>query len=73
VLSRFKEDVRADRTDHEFSVGAVLAIRTGLFVDLAYQYRNRVLDSTVEDARENEQFTRNEILLSVTYQPTLRF
>jgi len=72
-LSKFKEGERADRTDQQFSVGAVLAIRAGLFVDLSYQYRNRIFDSTVEDDRENGQFTRNEILLSVTYQPTLRF
>jgi hypothetical protein len=72
-FSNYDEDVRADRTDHRLSAGAVLAIRAGLFVDLTYQYRNRTFDNTPEDDGTDDEYSRNEIILSVTYQPTLRF
>ncbi len=73
ALSNFQEGVRADRTDHRFSAGVVFAIRAGLFIDLTYQLRNRVFDSTVSEMREDDEFTRNEVILSVTYRPTFRF
>jgi hypothetical protein len=73
AYSNYQEDVRSDRADQQLSVGAVLAIRAGWFVNLTYEYRNRALDSTPEDNREDEEFSRNVILLSVTYQPTFRF
>ncbi len=72
ALSNFQEGERADRVDHRFSVGAVFAVRAGLFIDLTYQLRNRVFDSTVGEPREGDEFTRNEVILSVTYRPTLR-
>ncbi|ETX02225.1 MAG: hypothetical protein ETSY1_04375 [Candidatus Entotheonella factor] len=72
-LSNFQEDERADRTDHRFSIGAVFAIRAGLFVDLTYQHRNRKFDSTPGENREDGEFTRNEVILSLTYRPTFRF
>jgi hypothetical protein len=71
--SNFQQDVRADRTDHRLRVSAVFAIRAGLFVDLTYQYRNRAFDSTVVENREDEEFSRNEVILSMSYRPTLRF
>lgn len=67
------EGERADRVDHRFSAGAVLAIRAGLFVELAYEFRTRILDSTVGDNRENDEFSRNEVFLRMTYRPTFRF
>ncbi len=73
ALSNFKEGARSDRIDHRFSIGAVFAIRAGLFVDLTYQLRTRDFDSTMNEPRENDEFTRNEIILRVTYRPTLRF
>ncbi len=73
ALSNFQQSERADRTDHRLRVGAVFTIRAGLFVDLAYQHRNRKFDSTATEIREDGEFTRNEVILSVTYRPTFRF
>jgi hypothetical protein len=73
AYSNYQEDVRSDRADQQLSVGAVLAIRAGWFVNLTYEYRDRAFDTTPEDNREDEEFSRNQILLSVTYQPTFRF
>ncbi len=73
ALSNFQEGERADRVDHRFSIGAVFAVRAGLFIDLTYQLRTRDFDSTPTEPRENDEFTRNEVILSVTYRPTLRF
>jgi hypothetical protein len=72
-FSNYQEDVRADRTEHRLQAGAVLTIRAGLFVDLTYQYHYRSYDDTPESNRRDEEYSRNEILLSVTYRPTLRF
>jgi len=73
-FSNYQEDVRADRTDHRLEAGAVLTIRAGLFVDLTYQYHNRTYDDTPESSgRDGEEYSRNEVILSVAYRPTLRF
>ena len=69
----YQEGDRADRADQRFRGGFVFTIRDWLFIDLVYQYRNRAFDSTVVDDRERNEFTRNEVILSVTYKPTLRF
>ncbi len=73
AISSFQEGARADRTDHRFSASAVFAIRAGLFIDLTYQFRTRDFDSTIGENREDDEFTRNEVILSVTYRPTFRF
>ena len=73
AYSDYRQSERSDRTDHQLTAGAVLAIRAGLFVNLTYEYRDRAFDSTTGDNREGEEYTRNEILLSVTYKPTFRF
>ncbi len=73
AVSNFQQSVRSDRVDHRFSAGAVFAIRAGLLVDLTYQYRTRDFDSTMLENREDDDFTRNEVILSVTYRPTFRF
>lgn len=73
AVSNFWEDARSDRIDHRFGVGAVFAIRAGLFIDLAYQHRTREFQSTMGENREDDEFSRNEVILSVTYRPTFRF
>jgi len=73
AISDYKEGDRADRLDQQFMVGAVLTVRAGIFVDLTYRYRDRGYDSTVEENRDFDEFSRNEVLLSVTYRPTFRF
>jgi hypothetical protein len=71
--ANYQEGERADRTDHRLLLGAVMTIRAGLFVNLTYEYRYRDYDNTIEDDRSSDEFSRNEILLSLTYQPTFRF
>ena len=68
----YQEGNRADRTDQRFRGGLVFTVRTWLFIDLMYQYRDRAFDSAAEN-RERSEYTRNEVMLSVTYRPTLRF
>ena len=68
----FQEGGVADRTDQRFRGGLVFTVRTWLFIDLMYQYRDRAFDSA-RTSREDDEYTRNEVMLSVTYRPTLRF
>ncbi len=68
ALSNFQEDARSDRTDQRLSISAIFAIRAGLFVDLTYQLRDRAFDSTAEELREIDEFTRNEVILRVSYR-----
>jgi hypothetical protein len=73
AVSDYTEDERSDRLDQQFSIGAVLTVRAGIFVDLTYRYRDRDYDSTDQESRDDDEFTRNEVFLSVTYRPTFRF
>jgi hypothetical protein len=73
AYSDYHEEERADLTDNRLTLGAVLTIRTGIFVSLTYEYRDRAFDNTPEDDRSLDEFSRNQIFLGVTYKPTFRF
>jgi hypothetical protein len=62
-----------DRTDHRFDVASRLIFRAGWSVALSYEYRTRSFENVVGNNREDDEFTRNRVFLSVTYGPTFRF
>ena len=69
----FDESIRPDRTDHRAFFESRLIFRKGWSVALSYEYRTRSFEDEAETSRENDEFTRNRVFLSVTYGPTFRF
>ena len=71
----FDESDEPDRTDHRVRVEARLFLRTALSVGLGYDYRTRSFESVddIMNSREDDEFTRNQVFLNVTYGPTFRF
>jgi hypothetical protein len=62
-----------DRTDHRFEAEARLVLRAGLSMALSYEYRTRRFENVIGSNREDDEFTRNAVFLSLTYGPTFRF
>jgi hypothetical protein len=61
---------RADRTNHRLAFISQFILRQGLSLDLTYEFRARRFGS---GRPEDEEFDRNQVMLSVTYAPPLRF
>jgi hypothetical protein len=68
-VSNFDESDRADRTNHHLTFISQFLLRQGLSLDLTYRFRARRFDG----GQSNDEFDRNEVMLSITYAPTFRF
>ena len=64
----FNDATEADRADHRFAFTSQLVLQDWLFLDLTYYYSLRQF----EMGRNDDEFDRNEIMLSITYAPTFR-
>jgi hypothetical protein len=62
---------RADRTEHLLTFASQFTIREALFLSLIYQYRTRQFSGGNTDG--DNQFNRNQVMLTVTYAPTFLF
>ena len=63
-----------DRTDHRVRFEARLELRPGLSVALSYAYRDRSFSGGgSENTREDDEFNRHRVFLSLIYGPTFRF
>ena len=72
LLSRtYDSSTRADRTDHRLAFASQFTIREALFLSLTYRYRIRQFDAGDTDG--DEDFNRNEVMLTLTYAPTFLF
>lgn len=69
-FSNFDESDRADRTNHRLTFISQFILRRGLSLDLTYRFRARRFGDGVQG---DSEFDRNEVMLSITYAPTLRF
>jgi hypothetical protein len=69
----FDESIEPDRTDHRAFFESRLIFRQGWSVALSYEYRTSSFEDGAERSREDDEFTRNRVFLSVTYGPTFRF
>lgn len=65
----FDNPISEDRTEHRLAFTSQVALRDWLFLDLTYNYSSR----RFEGGREDDEFDRNEIMLTITYAPTFRF
>jgi len=52
---------------------AQLALRANLFLKLTYDYSVRHLKDTTFNTLDLQDFARNQVMLLLTYAPTLRF
>jgi hypothetical protein len=68
-FTNFDESDRADRANHRLTFISQFILRRGLSLDLAYRFRARRFDG----GESFNEYDRNEITLSITYAPTLRF
>ncbi|MDH3603988.1 MAG: outer membrane beta-barrel protein, partial [Candidatus Tectomicrobia bacterium] len=77
AMSKFDEATdpnrtQPDRRDHRFGAESRLTLRKGLSVALKYEYRTRSFENVSMNSREDDEFTRHRVFLSVTYGPTFR-
>lgn len=61
-----------NRADHRVLMGTQFALREWLLLGLSYRYSSRLVDSTSAAAR-TEEFARNQVMLTLTASPDLRF
>lgn len=71
--SIFDESIEPDRTDHRAIFESRLILRKGWSAAVSYEYRTRSFENESVRNRENDEFSRNRVFLSVTYGPTFRF
>jgi hypothetical protein len=71
AITNFDPSTRADRTEHRLTFTSQFILREALSLSLIYQYRNRQFGEGATDG--DEEFNRNEVVLTVTYAPTFLF
>ena len=71
VNSRSGIDV-TNRADHWFLMGTQFALREWLQLGLSYRYSSRLADGNSAAVRA-EEFSRNQVMLTLTASPDLRF
>jgi hypothetical protein len=71
-ITNFDISSRADRVDHFLTFASQFTIRESLFLGMTYRYRTRQFGEGSIESNDNE-FDRNEIMLTLTYAPTLLF
>jgi hypothetical protein len=62
-----------NRTDQRVFFESRLILRKGWSAAVSYEYRTRRFEDVDGGGREDDEFTRNRVFLSVTYGPTFRF
>jgi hypothetical protein len=72
-FNNFDESDRPDRTNHRLVFISQFILRRGLSLEVTYEFRARRLDGGGGNDGFDDEFDRNEIMLSITYAPTLRF
>lgn len=65
----FDESSQPDRTNHHLTFISQFILQRGLSLDVTYRFRSRRFDGV----QRFDEYDRNEIMLSITYAPTLRF
>ena len=70
AFTDFDASTRADRTNHRLGFTSRFLLRQGLSLALTYRYSERAFDGASSD---DDEFTRNQISLTITYRPTFRF
>jgi hypothetical protein len=70
-ITSFDTSTRADRTEHQLTFTSQFTIREALFLSLIYRYRARQFGSGATEG--DEEFNRNEVMLTVSYAPTFLF
>jgi hypothetical protein len=70
-ITNFDISTRADRTEHRLTFASQFTIRQALFLILTYRHRTRQFSEGFTDG--DNDFTRNEVMLTVTYAPTFLF
>jgi Putative beta-barrel porin 2 len=73
ATSIYDENIQPDWIDHRARFESRFIFRGGWSVALSYEYRTRSFEDGAERSREEDEFTRNQVFLSVTYGPTFRF
>jgi hypothetical protein len=70
-ITDYDSSARADRTEHLLTFISQFTIREALFLSLIYRHRTRQFSEG--DTDDDVPFSRNEVLLTVTYAPTFLF
>ena len=68
----FVDSTTANRSDHRLLLGTQFALREWLTLGLSYGYRSRQVHGNTTTAGVDE-FSRNQVMLTLTASPTLRF
>jgi hypothetical protein len=71
AVTNFDTATRADRMEHQLTFTSQFTIREALFLSLIYRHRARQFGSGNTDG--DEEFNRNEVMLTVSYAPTFLF
>lgn len=71
AVTNYDSSTRADRTDHRLTFASQFTIREALFLSLTYRHRTR--QSGSGDTDGDNDFSRNEVMLTLTYAPTFLF
>ena len=72
AFTNFDSSANANRFDHRFTFASQFTVRESLFLSLTYRSRIRKFDGgTIEEG--DEEFNRNEVMLTLTYAPTFLF
>jgi opacity protein-like surface antigen len=70
--TNFADDATANRSDHRLLLGTQFALREWLTLGLTYRYASRHVHGNSTTAGVDE-FSRNQVMLTLTASPTLRF
>ena len=68
----FADDATANRSDHRLLLGTQFALREWLTLGLSYRYASRQVHGNNTTAGVDE-YSRNQVMLTLTASPTLRF
>jgi opacity protein-like surface antigen len=68
----YTEGTSDNRSDHQVLLGTQFALREWLTLGLSYRYASRQVHGNSPTAGVDE-FSRNQVMLTVTANPTLRF
>jgi opacity protein-like surface antigen len=68
----YTNNTTANRSDHRLLLGTQFALREWLALGLSYRYRSRQEHGNNTTAGVDE-FSRNQVMLTLTASPTLRF
>jgi hypothetical protein len=70
--TNFYDSSTANHSDHRLLLGTQFALREWLTLGLAYGYRSRQVHGNTATTGVSE-YSRNQVMLTLTASPTLRF